>query len=142
MVLTTAPPGDFAVFRQRNDLFNYCDPAVPRPGVYTRECEVPATLNLFIGYGASDTTVGALDAQWGKTAWELILDDRPVNLTPFGAIDLASGAAGISKQRLWNVVATHPPPGRHALRYVWAADGATTAVTWIFTVLPPPTPDE
>jgi hypothetical protein len=142
MVLTIAPPGDFAAFRQRNDLFNHCDPAVTRPGVYTRTCEVPATLNLFIGYGASAATAEALDAQWAKTTWELILDDRPVNLAPFGAIDLDAGGNGAGKQRLWNVVATHPPPGRHALRYVWTADGATTAVTWIFTVLPPPTPDE
>jgi hypothetical protein len=141
MVLTTAPPGDFAAFRQSSDLFNHCDPVVPRPGVYTRTCEVPATLNLFIGYGSSAATAAALDAQWANTAWELILDDRPVNLAPFGVIDLDAGVGGDARERLWNVVATHPPPGRHALRYAWTADGDTTAVTWIFTVLPLPTPD-
>jgi hypothetical protein len=142
MVLTTAPPGDFAAFRQRYDLFNGCDPAVTRPGIYRRECEVLATLNLFIGYGIAAASTEELDDRWDKTTWELIFDDRPVNLARFGVIDLDSDADGAPEQRLWNVVATHPPPGRHALRYVWTADGATTAVTWIFTVHPYLTPEE
>jgi hypothetical protein len=141
MVLTTARPEDFAASRRRPDLFDACDPTAPAPGSHTRRCEVPAAIELFIGYGASAATAAALDAQWAKTSWEMILDDHVVDLAAFGTIDLqADGSAPV--RRLWNVVATHPPPGSHALRYVSTTDGESTAVTWIFTVVPPAVDDE
>ncbi len=133
MVLTTAPRDNFVEFRERSDIFNTCDPIVGESGTYTRECDVPSMLELFIGYGDSAPAADALDAKWSKTTWQLILDDRQVDLSRFGTADVN----GPARMRLWNVVLTHPSPGEHVLRYVRTFEGKSTAVTWRFTVLAP-----
>jgi len=113
----------------------FCDPFVAEPGVFTRECEVPAIRNLLIGYGTFAGTTEELDSLWATISWDLTLDGHPVDLSAFGTFDQDDVLDGPVKLRQWNVVIDKPTPGRHTLRYVCDEYGEPSDVTWTFTVV-------
>ena len=122
---------------QSPGIFDFCEPIVLRPGVYSRECTVPAVPQLFIGYGPLEKTKPQLDRVWDAQTWEAYLDGREIDLASFGTMPDRSfflpalGSAVVLRE--WNVLLVEPTPGEHTLRYV--TSGAEPAdTTWTFTV--------
>jgi predicted esterase len=114
------------------EIWIFCDPYVTEPGVFTKECSVPAQ-SMIIGYGSPASTVEQLDADWAASTWTLFLDSQPVNLPAFGTFDQEDDESNIL--RLWNVVLEQPAPGVHTLHYVSNESGKVYDVTWTFTVM-------
>jgi hypothetical protein len=134
MAVTNGQPGT-------PEIWNFCDPYLPNPGTYTKECAVPAIPNLQIGQGNLADTLELQDAEWQAQTWELILDGHPVDLPTFGTLPdqniLEGGRAFTLRQ--WNVVLANPTPGEHTLHYIIhqsqsGTQDAVTDATWIFTV--------
>src|SRR5262249_3921414 len=124
---------------QSPGIFDFCYPIALKPGVYSRECTVPAVPQLFIGYGTFEESKAALHREWdaGAKAWQAFLDGRKIDLRSFGTMPDRSfyepSVGGPVILRVWNVLLVEPTPGEHTLRYV---DGAKdpTDITWAFTV--------
>jgi hypothetical protein len=135
MVVTTGQPGD-------PEIWNFCDPYLAGPGIYTRECELPAIPNLQIGSGNLADTAELQNLEWQAQTWELTLDDQPINLSAFGTLpdqNILEGGRALTL-RQWNVVLDNPIPGQHTLRYVirehqLGSEDSVTDATWIFTVV-------
>ena len=130
--------GDMVVTNGQRDsateIWLFCDPYLFDPGVFTRECEVPAMQNLQIGYGTFADTSEELNTLWETITWELTLDDHQVDLSAFGTFDQDDEIDGPVKVRMWNVVLDQLTPGTHTLRYLFDEFGEYD-VTWIFTVV-------
>lgn len=117
-------------------IFNYCVPVITPsdPSPLVRECNVPASQYLFIGYGDFAKTLVELDAIWKRESWEMYLDGDPVDLSAFGTVVTSFGS---DQLRLWNIAIDNPTPGLHKLRYVIRqADSSDQPMdaTWIFTL--------
>ena len=124
---------------QSPGIFEFCPPIVLKPGVYSRECTVPAVPQLFIGYGTFEKTTTALDREWNADAksWQAFLDSRKVDLASFGTMpdrsfyEASVGASVVLRE--WNVSLVEPAPGEHTLRYVVGVKDPVD-ITWTFTV--------
>ena len=77
----------------------------------TSKCEavVGDKVNISIGI-FDDQHSGDLDKKWSNHSLELTVDDRPVDLEAFGAINITHSVMG--KVRLWNVVVMANKPGK------------------------------
>jgi hypothetical protein len=137
MHVTTATDADTTIF----DIT--CDPIIPQPGTYARECEVPRLQRLMIGYGSIAASPELLEQEWRAQRWQLYLDGREVDLGAFGTLpDHPFVGADVGDEvwtRLWAVTIVNPTPGQHTLRYVRApvtdARAQTLDATWTFTVI-------
>jgi hypothetical protein len=124
---------------QSPGIFEFCSPIVLKPGVYSRECAVPAVPQLFIGYGTFEKSRAALDREWDTDAksWQAFLDKRKIDLESFGTMpdrsfyETSFGAPVVLRE--WNVLLVEPTPGEHTLRYVVGAKDPVD-ITWTFTV--------
>lgn len=122
------------------EIFAFCRPDIQKPGRYTRNCAVPHTRLLFVGYGDFETSKIKLNTVWRKIDWTMYLDGHRVELASFGTQDrvlLAYPPAGgkTAYLRLWRVTAKGVPPGKHMLRYVSSRSGfGTTDAIWTFVV--------
>ena len=122
---------------QSPGIFEFCNPIVLKPGVYSRACTVPAVPQLFIGYGTIEKTKSELDQVWHAQAWEAYLDGREIDLGSFSTMPdrtfFETSVGSAVWLREWNVLLVEPTPGEHTLRYV--TTGAEPAdTTWTFTV--------
>lgn len=131
MVLTTGTPGE-------RDIFEFCDPIVIEPGIYERQCAVPALPRVGLGHGFLAPSRRELAREWNAKSWKMTLDGRRIDLKAFGVLPdrrlVEPGAGGLVWLRQWNVVLTDPKPGSHTLRYVARYSGGTWDTTWTFTV--------
>ena len=132
MVLTTGSS-------ESPGIFEFCSPIALKPGVYSRECTVPAVPQLFIGYGVFNKSTAALDREWDADAksWQAFLDGRKIDLRSFGTMpDRSFFEASVGAPvflREWNVLLVEPTPGEHTLRYVVGGEDQLD-ITWTFTV--------
>jgi hypothetical protein len=72
------------------------------------KADVGAKANVSIGV-YDETFSGELDSVWAGHTYEMTIDGRPVNLKPFGSIDV--NHPGGLKLRAWNVVLQADKPG-------------------------------
>lgn len=117
-------------------IFNYCSPIITDtdPPLIARECAVPESPYLFIGYGSFAASQGDLDAEWQSETWAMYFDGQAVDLSKFGVFDVDWEG---NRLRQWKVALYNPTPGAHTLRYVIGrVDGTRepTDVTWRFTI--------
>ena len=72
-------------------------------------------------------------AGWqNQTTWVLYLDDQPIDLVSFGALDFEADGLMF---RMWNVVIKNIQPGPHSLRYTFTENGVNYDATWEFNVI-------
>lgn len=110
-------------------IWAFCPPAFSEePGVITIECSVPPLPELPVGHGWFTSNEAKRDENWEAMTWELFIDDQPVELNAFGALDVdlpQTGLPGydpdeevITKLRTWDVLLSDLVPGAHTLRSV------------------------
>lgn len=110
-------------------IWAFCSPAFSEePGVKTIECSVPPPPDLPVGHGWFSSDEAKRDENWEAMTWELFIDDQPVELNAFGALDVdlpQTGLPGhgpdeevITKLRTWDVLLSDLVPGVHTLRSV------------------------
>ena len=124
MVITTgtakAPP-----------LWAFCSPALESDGATIADCQVPPLSKLAIGhtFGVADPALQSMD--WSALAWELYLDEQPIDLEAFGIYDFVmpdlapypSPVREVFRQlKSWDVVLINPTPGAHTLRGIARAE--------------------
>ena len=122
-----------------DELWRFCKPALPKPGVYRRTCFVPRVERLFIGYGDWERTRKAVDSVWKELTWNLSLDGRQVDLPRFGTsyrtlyyFPAAGGKNVVLRE--WSVIVVGATPGKHVIRYRSVSRTlGTTDATWKFT---------
>jgi hypothetical protein len=80
----------------------------------------------------------ASTSAWKQLKWELWLDGRSVDLTPFGT-DVRKlynvqegGENGFLRE--WSVILMGATPGKHVIRYRSGGPSGTIDATWTFTV--------
>jgi hypothetical protein len=76
--------------------------------VYSCQVTVGTKVNVSVGI-YDDTYSGKLDLHWSGLIYEMLIDDRPVNLDAFGSIDVSHPSVGTI--RAWNVVINTTQPG-------------------------------
>jgi len=76
--------------------------------VYSCQVAVGTKINVSVGI-YDDTYSGKLDSHWSGLTYEMLIDDRPVNLDAFGSIDVSHPSVGTI--RAWNVVINTIQPG-------------------------------
>jgi hypothetical protein len=88
------------------------DSAIVQQGseeVYAVQIPVGTKVNVSVGI-FDPTFSGKLDSLWSGHTYEMFINDRPVNLEAFGAIDISHPAVG--KMRYWNVMLVASEPGK------------------------------
>jgi hypothetical protein len=117
-LVTTAGDGDVT--------YNWeLDSAIVQQGseeVYAVHIPVGTKINVSVGI-FDPSFSGKLDSLWSGHTYEMFINDRPVNLEAFGAIDVSHPAVG--KMRYWNVVLVASEPGEITV----AAKGAEASGT-------------
>jgi hypothetical protein len=76
--------------------------------VYFCQVIVGTKVNVSVGV-YDDTYSGKLDSHWSGLTYQMLIDDRPVNLDAFGSIDVPHPSVGTI--RAWNVVINTTQPG-------------------------------
>jgi hypothetical protein len=117
MVITTGAA-------EASPLWAYCSLPQENTQVTTMDCDIPPLTKVAIGYvfGLNDEELQSLDRS--TLAWELFLDDHPVDLAAFGTYEFAvPGLANhpsqvrevFRKMTVWDVVIENMKPGRYTL---------------------------
>jgi len=117
MVITTGAA-------EASPLWAYCSLPQENTQVTTMDCDIPPLTKVAIGYvfGPNDEELQSLD--WSTLAWELFIDDHPVDLAAFGTYEFAvPGLANhpsqvrevFRKMTVWDVVLENMKPGRYTL---------------------------
>lgn len=119
-----------------NLIWDYCSPNVGDQAGQsdTKLCTVPQFADMFIGNGIYVDAIERLEGEWSSLAWELYVDEQPVDLAAFGTVDVWGG-----NYRLWNVLLSELPLGEHTIRYSIAPAATLLArveTTWRVTVAP------
>jgi hypothetical protein len=106
-------------------LWFFCSRASETNSVTTVECKVPLVSRLAIGntFGVPDIALADLD--WAASAWELFIDNQPLDLGTFGTYYVVFPSMTSSPSRIrevfkmikvWDVVLENPGPESHTLR--------------------------
>ncbi len=133
--------GDFLITTgdPKNELFIWQQKTTPG----TRENEELVTvawgqaINPSIGVYA-DTDNTDLEANWASLAFELYINDQPVDLAAFGTVESKEPTVGT--MRHWNVVILADKPGQVTVHSVGTYQDQAIEYWTIYTVLPPGTP--
>ena len=103
--------------------------------IYTCQVTVGTKVNVSIGI-YDDTHSGKLETKWSGMTYEMLIEDRPVNLQAFGTIDISHPTAGTI--RYWNVVINATQPGEITVSSKGAeSDGTPFEDTTTFTFSAP-----
>jgi hypothetical protein len=99
---------------------------------YFCEATVGTKINISIGI-YEDTSVGTLDELWSDHTYELLIENRPVNLQAFGFIEVNHPYVG--KMRHWNIVIITDKSGELSLRDsgMVGGDSFESSRTYIFS---------
>lgn len=105
---------------------------------YTCKALVGKTVNVTAGLFddsalRKSTPTASLDEAWSSYNYELVIEDRTVNLEAFGMIEVKH--PGLGPMRFWNVVVVTDKPGQITLRDSGIVDGRqfNSATTFIFS---------
>jgi hypothetical protein len=79
-------------------------------------CTFAAGTDVGVSYGFYGDNAADLDWVWSTVEYEMVLEDRPVNLDAFGTIDL-DHPDGVRVMRAWNVVLADTKPGTITARH-------------------------
>ncbi len=109
--------GDFTISKGVEGSFTYgfaVECSEPAQGnAYTCHAKVGESINVSTGLRGTAGS-GNLDSVWKNSAYQLFIDDRPVDLAAFGTIDYNHPTAGMI--RFANVVISTDKPGSITVR--------------------------
>ena len=96
-------------------------------------CTVPPGIPYCISFFFHGDTAADLDARWAAAGYEITIEDRPVDLEAFGALDFPHPDTGWF-MRAWNVVVQAAEPAELVIRHAGVVEGEAFDQTTTLTV--------
>jgi hypothetical protein len=132
--------GDFLITTGDNEsvtfLANIHCPLDQSTGI--KSCELPVGTKLNVSSSIYDDNLNSgknLDEFWSQSTFEILIEGRPVNLQPFGSIDITHSILG--KMRQWNVVIVTDKPSKITVKNSVVVDGESFEFNFIMNFIAP-----
>jgi len=132
--------GDFLINTGDNEsvtfLANIHCPLDQSTGI--KSCELPVGTKLNVSSCIYDDNLNSgknLDELWSESTFAILIEGRPVNLQPFGSIDITHSFLG--KIRQWNVVIVTDKPSKIAVKNSVVVDGESFEYNFIMSFIAP-----